>query len=90
MASYAWGTDVHLDHLNDDRRKIVEFAESLVAQGPTGILLTGDISVANQLVLHLSAIESVVKRPVYFVLGNHDYYGSSTEQVRRAMRELGT
>jgi Icc protein len=88
MASYAWATDVHLDFLRDDNQRLIRFAESLIAQNPTGIFLTGDISVAAKLVFHLSAIERVVQRPIYYVLGNHDYYGSSIENVRKGMREL--
>lgn len=88
MHNYAWATDTHLDFLRDDARRIIEFGEQLVARSPTGVLLTGDISVARQLVFHLSALERVVQRPIYFVLGNHDYFGSGTEEVRKQMREL--
>lgn len=88
MAKYAWATDIHLDFLGDDSQRLIQFAESLITQSPTGIFLTGDLSMAKSLVYHLSAIEKVVQRPIYFVLGNHDYYASSIEQVRKAMREL--
>lgn len=88
MAKYAWATDTHLDFLANNNQAIIQFAESLVAQDPTGVFLTGDIAVAKNVIYNLSAIEKVVKRPVYFVLGNHDYYGANTEQVRKAMREL--
>jgi predicted MPP superfamily phosphohydrolase len=88
MATYAWATDTHLDLLANNTQAVIHFAESLVAQNPTGIFLTGDIATAKSLVYNLSAIERVVQRPVYFVLGNHDYYGGNTEQVRKTMREL--
>ena len=88
MARYAWATDVHLDFLRGNQARLIQFAESLVKDGPEGILLTGDLSTAKDLVFHLSAIERVVQRPVYFVLGNHDYYGSSIELVRKTMKEL--
>jgi predicted phosphohydrolase len=88
MAKYAWATDIHLDFLNDDQTKLLAFAEGLKVQNPDGIFLTGDLSVAKKLIYHLSVIEKVVQRPIYFILGNHDYYGADTEQVRKAMREL--
>lgn len=88
MAQYAWATDVHLDFLGADQNRLIKFAESLVSAGPTGLFLTGDLSTAKQLIYHLSAIERVAQRPIYFVLGNHDYYGADVEQVRKAMREL--
>lgn len=88
MSHYAWATDVHLDFLKGDQRRLIAFAESLVERNPTGILLTGDVSVAHQLVFHLSAVERVVQRPIYFVLGNHDYYGSGIEEMRKSMHQL--
>jgi len=88
MTQFAWATDCHLDHLGDDNQHLIKFAESLIKSNPTGVFLTGDISVARKLVFHLSAIEKVVQRPIYVVLGNHDYYGSSIEHVRKMMREL--
>lgn len=88
MAKYAWATDTHLDFLGNDQGRLVRFAESLAVQGPTGLFLTGDISVAKNLIYHLSVIERVIQRPIYFVLGNHDYYGADTTQVRKAMHEL--
>lgn len=88
MAQYAWATDIHLDFLGGDDQRLIQFAESLVAQNPTGVFLTGDLSTARELVYHLAAIERVVQRPIYFVLGNHDYYGSNIQDVRKAMHEL--
>lgn len=87
MAKYAWCTDIHLDHIDRDDA-LVAFAESLVATEPPGVLISGDISNAQRLVYHLSVIERVVQRPVFFVLGNHDYYGGEIEPVRKSMREL--
>lgn len=85
---YAWTTDVHVGHLENEGKSLKQFAESLVASDPTGVFITGDVSISKQLVYHLSTIERVVRRPVYFVLGNHDYYGSEVEKVRKQMREL--
>lgn len=88
MAKFAWATDIHLDHLGDDNQKLIQFGESLVKDGPTGLFLSGDLSVAKKLVYHLSALERIVQRPIFFVLGNHDYYGARIEDVRKTMRVL--
>lgn len=88
MAPYAWATDIHLDFLGGDPQRLIHFAESLVAQNPTGLFLTGDLSTGKELVYHLSALEKIVQRPIYFVLGNHDYYGTSIEETRKTMKEL--
>lgn len=87
MAKYAWATDVHLDCITSEQG-LIAFAESLVVTEPQGLFLTGDISNASQLIYHLSAIERVVQRPVFFVLGNHDYYGSDIDTVRKAMHQV--
>lgn len=88
MAKFVWATDIHLDFLGDNQQRLIQFAESLKVGDPTGIFLTGDISTSRKLIYHLSVIEKVVQRPIYFVLGNHDYYNATIEPVRKAMREL--
>jgi predicted phosphohydrolase len=88
MAKFAWATDIHLDFLGDDNKRLIQFGESLVKDGPTGLFLTGDLSVARKLVYHLSAIERIAQRPIFFILGNHDYYGARIEDVRKTMRAL--
>jgi predicted phosphohydrolase len=91
---YAWATDVHLDFVcsnpqnPQNTQRLVAFAQQLTAGDPTGILLSGDLSVARLLVFHLSVLERVVQRPIYFVLGNHDYYGANVDDVRKQMKEL--
>lgn len=88
MSQYAWCTDIHLDHLMDDKQKLIAFGESLVKTNPTGVFVSGDISTADKLVYHLSALERIAQRPIFFTLGNHDYYGSSIETVRATMKEI--
>lgn len=91
MAKFAWCTDVHLDFLGnspDGESRLNKFATELVVSNPNGVFITGDISTAKNIVLHLSMIERVVQRPIYFVLGNHDYYGGQIEDVRKQMKEL--
>ena|SRR3990167_3330999 len=88
MKKLTWCSDIHLDHLGDNEKKLIEFGESLVRDEPTAVLITGDISVASKLVYHLSALERIVSRPLFFLLGNHDFYGSSIMNVRKEMGEL--
>src|SRR5690606_33132446 len=81
-----WCTDVHLDHIED--QDVISFAERINKLSVDGVVLTGDISIAGRLVLHLSLLERVLQVPVYFVLGNHDYWGGEIAAVRKQMREL--
>ena len=82
----AWATDCHLNFLASEDA-LIKFCKSLTAGNPSGIVITGDISVADQLVYHLSVIEKIVERPVYFVAGNHDFYGTSIEAQRRVLKD---
>ncbi len=86
MSKIAWATDTHLDFI--DGESLLRFAAHLVEHDPAGVILTGDISNSKQLIYHLSVIERVVQRPIYFVLGNHDYFGSDIVGVRKAVHEL--
>ena len=79
-----WATDVHLDHLTD--RAAREFCRTLVAGlcEVDAVVVTGDISNARQLAQHLHDLEDACAAAGcrgYFVLGNHDYYGSSVHDV---------
>jgi predicted phosphohydrolase len=88
MPNFAWCTDVHLDALQGDNQKLIAFGESLIKENPDGIFITGDISNAREVLFHLSALEKIVSRPLYFVLGNHDYYGGDTAIIRKQMKDL--
>lgn len=83
--AYAWLTDIHLEFLRDE--EAVGFIDGLAAQQLDGLLLTGDISIASRLEYHLRLLERC-RRPVYFVLGNHDYYGGAIATLRKAVEDL--
>nr|WP_276599641.1 metallophosphoesterase [Nannocystis sp. SCPEA4] len=83
----AWATDIHLDFLDDD--SVRRFAAELAAPKADALILSGDLSHAEALEHHLRLLAQGVPGPIYFVLGNHDYYGSSIEAVRTAVLDLG-
>lgn len=83
----AWATDIHLDFLDDDA--VRRFAAALAAPRADALLLSGDLSHAESLEHHLRLLAQGVPGPIYYVLGNHDYYGSSIAAVRQAVRDLG-
>jgi Icc protein len=82
----AWATDIHLDFL--DAGGIEEFTLLLERSGADAFLIGGDIAKAGSLERQLRSLESRLLRPVYFVLGNHDFYVGSIARVRDAMRTL--
>ncbi|MEO6845987.1 MAG: metallophosphoesterase [Chthoniobacterales bacterium] len=75
-----WLTDLHLDRATSARRQF--FYEEIQGSKADKILITGDISTSRQLPLHLRELAAAASpRPMYFVLGNHDYYGSSFSEM---------
>ena len=82
----AWCTDVHLDHLRAPA--IDSFCQALTASSPDAIAITGDISIATMLEPHLTMLAERLSRPIYFVLGNHDFYRGSIPRVRAAVTAL--
>ncbi len=87
MPRFAHISDIHLDHLHEEA-DVVAFAQKIIMQSPAAVFLTGDITVAKGLTYHLTVLERELKRPIYFVLGNHDFYGSSIDVVREQMKNL--
>ncbi|CAD7701990.1 unnamed protein product [Ostreobium quekettii] len=84
-----WLTDIHLDHLRDAAAFAAFAARVSVGHAPfDGAIVTGDISTAQHLKGHLEALAAAWGRPVWFVLGNHDYYGGGIKQVRTEMASL--
>jgi len=52
------------------------------------LLITGDISESDDIAWQLRRIQNYLSIPVSFVLGNHDYYGSTVSKVRKEIRQL--
>lgn len=80
-----WLTDIHLDFCDMDDRLI--FYAKIKAQLPDAVVITGDISNGNTAVF-LRQLWDRLRVPVYFVLGNHDYYNQRIQKVREEMTHL--
>jgi 3',5'-cyclic AMP phosphodiesterase CpdA len=82
----AWLTDIHVDFLTP--HELLAFCSELGAADADAFLVTGDISVAPSLAEHLAQLGECVRRPFYFVLGNHDFYGGGVSDVRDSVAAL--
>jgi Icc protein len=82
----AWATDIHLDFIHAKQLEV--FAGEIAATGADGLLISGDISKATGLDRDLRELSKRLSKPIWFVLGNHDFYLGSVEGVRRSMRSL--
>lgn len=77
----AWASDVHFDFV--DRAAVAEWCQRISATGAEALLLGGDIADARSLGDWLELVAGELSpTPVYFVLGNHDYYHGSIAAVR--------
>jgi len=82
----AWTTDIHLNFLHVKKRE--SFFDSILAGNPDAVFITGDIAEAPTLHLHLEEMVSSIQKPIYFVLGNHDFYHGSIASVRSATEKF--
>jgi len=81
----AWLTDIHLDFHSESA--CAAFFDTIAAQQPDVVFLTGDISIAPSLLAHLRMMADAIQTPIYFVLGNHDFYHGSIAAVRAAVSD---
>jgi predicted MPP superfamily phosphohydrolase len=81
-----WLTDIHLNFLTPERR--MEFYQNIIATSSDKILISGDIAEAPSVVDLLKEMAEAIQKPLYFVLGNHDYYGGQVDSLRQEMRDL--
>lgn len=75
----AWLTDIHLNFLTPD--KCQDFL-GLVAERCDAVVISGDIAESHDIEGHLREMEPILAKPIYFVLGNHDFYKGSIARTR--------
>jgi 3',5'-cyclic AMP phosphodiesterase CpdA len=82
----AWVTDIHLNFVS--KASLSAFAKNLSDTGVDAVLIGGDIAEAPSVCSYLEHLVDLVDRPLYFVLGNHDYYHGSIAEVRAKVETL--
>lgn len=88
MQKLAWITDLHFNFLDIDSRS--EFCAGITKLGLDALLISGDIGDAVNVRSYLQFLRDNLRLPIYFVLGNHDYYRGSIVQVREQISSLCT
>src|SRR5688572_9674055 len=81
-----WLTDVHLNFADAMRQR--GFLWQVREAGADAILLSGDIAEADDVCEYLERMAEAWELPLYFVLGNHDFYFGSIAEVRRRVGDL--
>lgn len=87
QSKLCWLTDLHLDRTAPDERSAL--FRKLRNDDYDQAIITGDIATAETLCDELAQLaDACGKKPLYYTLGNHDFYGSDLEQVYGRMRRL--
>jgi Icc-related predicted phosphoesterase len=76
----AWTTDIHIPHARASETRIAEFYKKMARSD--AILIGGDIGEARSTPYILREMEKAIQKPIFFVLGNHDFYRGSVSEVR--------
>ncbi len=80
-----WLTDLHLDAAAPDL--IPSFFQMLERAQPDILLIGGDTCNGSSSMNVIECLQSKLNIPVYFVFGNHDYYGHSIKKMRKEARK---
>ncbi len=81
----AWLTDIHLDFVDPAERAAL--AAAVRAERPDGVVVTGDVATAPTVLGLLDELGVAIGAPLWFVLGNHDFYRGSIAEVRARAAE---
>ncbi len=82
----AWATDLHLDFAGKSATD--RFIASVIDSQPDCLIVTGDTGESHSWRLLLDDVSERIAKPVYFVLGNHDYYRSTIAAVRESAERV--
>ncbi len=76
----AWLTDIHLNFVT--ATEVSSLSQRINESDADAVLVGGDIAEADSFANSLHQLSDESSIPVYFVLGNHDYYRGSIAGVR--------
>ena len=68
-------------------QRMAFYQKIIMTQGDK-ILISGDIAEAPEISAILKEMAEALQKPIYFVLGNHDYYRGQVDLVRQEMQDL--
>lgn len=76
-----WLTDIHLNFMRP--LALRAFYDRVKGERPDVLLVTGDIGESDSVAGFVDELRTIA--PIYYVLGNHDYYRSSIRAVRESL-----
>ncbi|PIS00393.1 MAG: hypothetical protein COT84_07750 [Chlamydiae bacterium CG10_big_fil_rev_8_21_14_0_10_35_9] len=75
-----WLTDLHIDF--KEKEAIDVFLKKVSKVKSDGICITGDIGEKGESINFIKKLSEITKLPIYFILGNHDFYGFKIEEFQ--------
>lgn len=79
-------SDLHLNYF--DNNFIKNLGKSFSKIPANGLIICGDISLSTSFSDALKYLQEGLEKSIYFVLGNHDFWGSSFEKVEEMANAL--
>ena len=86
MTKIVWLTDIHLNFVEEKPRQA--FLSDVRNAKPDVVLIGGDIGEAHSVTGYLKLLDDCWGLPIYFVLGNHDFYFGAIRSVRETVTRL--
>lgn len=83
-----WVTDLHLDAACPEAHRF--FFNLVYAHDPHFVLVGGDICNGKQSLSIIHQLQRIIKKPVFYVLGNHDFYYGSINEIRQLAAQDAT
>ena len=82
----AWLSDIHLDMVS--KETVIQLGNAINECDCERAIITGDIANGRSVIQVLSLLDETVRKPIYFVLGNHDSYYGSFQKIHYNMRKF--
>ena len=82
----AWLTDIHMNFVTVEGRRAL--IAKIIDEQVDAVMLGGDIGEGKSIEGFLRLFDAELNFPIYFVLGNHDYYHSNIDDVHRLMHSI--
>lgn len=86
MRKIVWASDLHFDHARSS--DIQTFFNRVKNSGANMLVICGDISGGTNLSKWLARLELELDIDIRFVLGNHDFYGSSFDKIYQEVKDI--
>ncbi len=88
IKSVAWLTDLHLEFCSHRTRN--HLYRSINQTAGEIVIITGDLSAGPHRLTQYTELAEKIRKPVYFVLGNHDRYGTTFANAEAVVERVTT